>query len=52
MIEQYLDGLRLQSGPFGVPRIDPWFLDRAEIITGPASDALRRGLAEAASSTW
>jgi outer membrane receptor protein involved in Fe transport len=36
-IEQYLDGLRLQGAPFGVARIDPWFLDRAEIITGPAS---------------
>jgi iron complex outermembrane receptor protein len=36
-IEQYLDGLRLQGAPFGIARIDPWFLDRAEIITGPAS---------------
>jgi iron complex outermembrane recepter protein len=36
-VEQYLDGLRLQGGPFGIPRIDPYFLDRAEIITGPAS---------------
>ena len=36
-VENYLDGLRLQGGPFGTPRIDPWFLDRAEIITGPAS---------------
>jgi len=36
-VEQYLDGLRLQGAPFGVARIDPWFLDRAEIITGPAS---------------
>ena len=36
-VEQYLDGLRLQGGPFGIPRIDPYFLDRAELITGPAS---------------
>jgi iron complex outermembrane recepter protein len=36
-VEQYLDGLRLQGAPFGIARIDPWFLDRAEIITGPAS---------------
>jgi outer membrane receptor for ferric coprogen and ferric-rhodotorulic acid len=35
--EQYLDGLRLQGASFGIARIDPWFLDRAEIITGPAS---------------
>ena len=37
VIEQYLDGLRLQGGPFGVPRIDPYLLERAEVITGPAS---------------
>ena len=36
-VEQYLDGLRLQGGPFGFPRIDPYFLERAEVITGPAS---------------
>ncbi len=36
-VEQYLDGLRLQGGPFGAPRIDPYLLDRAELITGPAS---------------
>jgi iron complex outermembrane receptor protein len=37
VMEQYLDGLRLQSGPFGVPRIDPYLLERVEVITGPAS---------------
>ena len=36
-VEQYLDGLRLQGGPFGFPRVDPYFLERAEVITGPAS---------------
>ena len=36
-VETYLDGLRLQGGPFGAPRIDPYLLERAEIITGPAS---------------
>jgi iron complex outermembrane receptor protein len=36
-VEQYLDGLRLQGGPFGAPRVDPYLLERAEIITGPAS---------------
>ncbi|MDI4232431.1 TonB-dependent siderophore receptor [Bradyrhizobium sp. Arg237L] len=36
-VEQYLDGLRLQGGPFGAPRIDPYLLERAELITGPAS---------------
>ena len=37
VMEQYLDGLRLQGGPFGVPRIDPYLLERVEVITGPAS---------------
>ena len=36
-VETYLDGLRLQGGPFGAPRIDPYLLERAEVITGPAS---------------
>ncbi|WP_157783763.1 TonB-dependent siderophore receptor [Bradyrhizobium liaoningense] len=36
-VEQYLDGLRLQGGPFGFPRIDPYLIERAELITGPAS---------------
>jgi iron complex outermembrane recepter protein len=36
-VETYLDGLRLQGGPFGAPRVDPYLLERAEIITGPAS---------------
>jgi iron complex outermembrane receptor protein len=37
LLETYLDGLRLQGGPFGAPRIDPYLLERAEVITGPAS---------------
>lgn len=36
-VETYLDGLRLQGGPFGVPRVDPYLIERAEVITGPAS---------------
>jgi iron complex outermembrane recepter protein len=36
-VETYLDGLRLQGGPFGAPRVDPYLLERAEVITGPAS---------------
>ncbi|TAI62759.1 hypothetical protein CWO89_27975 [Bradyrhizobium sp. Leo170] len=36
-VEQYLDGLRLQGGPFGTPRVDPYLLERAELITGPVS---------------
>jgi iron complex outermembrane recepter protein len=36
-VETYLDGLRLQGGPFGAPRVDPYLLERAEIIAGPAS---------------
>ncbi|MFK4499320.1 iron complex outermembrane receptor protein [Bradyrhizobium japonicum] len=36
-LETYLDGLRLQGGPFGAPRVDPYLLERAEVITGPAS---------------
>ena len=28
-VEQYLDGLRLQGGPFGAPRVDPYLLERA-----------------------
>ena len=36
-VETYLDGLRLQGGPFGTPRIDPYLIERAEVITGPAS---------------
>lgn len=36
-VEQYLDSLRLAGGPFGFPRVDPYLLERAELITGPAS---------------
>jgi len=37
---QYLDGISFASGSSGVtiaPQIDPWLLDRVELIKGPAS---------------
>ncbi len=37
LADQYLDGMRLLSGTWSVPRIDPYFLERAEVISGPAS---------------
>ncbi|SAK97266.1 TonB-dependent siderophore receptor [Caballeronia pedi] len=33
----YLDGTRLLGGNYAVPQIDPYNLDRVEIIKGPAS---------------
>ncbi|WP_240494289.1 ferrichrome porin FhuA [Pantoea sp. 1.19] len=34
---QYLDGLKLQGNNFSEFAIDPWFLERAELLRGPAS---------------
>lgn len=36
-LDQYLDGLKLLAGEFGEPQIDPYFLDRIEVLHGPAS---------------
>jgi iron complex outermembrane recepter protein len=36
-IDQYLDGLRLQGGTWAVPKVEPFLLDSAELLLGPAS---------------
>jgi len=36
-LDQYLDGLKLLNGTWSVPRVDPYFLERAEVLEGPAS---------------
>jgi iron complex outermembrane receptor protein len=37
-LDSYLDGLHLYQSPrFATPRIDPYFLDRMEVLHGPAS---------------
>ncbi len=36
-LDQYLDGLKLLSGEFGEPQVDPYFLERIEVLHGPAS---------------
>jgi iron complex outermembrane receptor protein len=33
----YLDQMRLLGANYGVPQIDPYFLDRIEVLRGPAS---------------
>ncbi|HWB50379.1 MAG TPA: TonB-dependent siderophore receptor [Stellaceae bacterium] len=35
--DQYLDGLKLIPGEFGIGSIDPYFLNRIEVLQGPAS---------------
>ena len=37
LLDQYQDGLRLQQGSWSVPRVDPYFVERAELLKGPAS---------------
>lgn len=36
-LDPYLDGLRLIPGTWSVPRVDPYFLERAEVLEGPSS---------------
>lgn len=37
-LDSYLDGLHLYQSPrFATPRIDPYFLDRIDVLHGPAS---------------
>lgn len=36
-LDEYLDGLKLLSGEFGAPQVDPFFLERLEVLHGPAS---------------
>ncbi|SMF82472.1 iron complex outermembrane recepter protein [Trinickia caryophylli] len=37
-LDSYLDGLRLYQSPrFATPRIDPYFIERMEVLHGPAS---------------
>lgn len=42
--DQYLDGLRLPTYFYTLPKVDPYLLERVEVIKGPASVlyALRR----------
>jgi len=34
---QFLDGMRLPSGTYAVPQVEPWGLERLEILRGPSS---------------
>jgi iron complex outermembrane recepter protein len=42
-LDQYLDGLSLLAGTWAVPRIDPYFLERSEVLEGPASTLYGQG---------
>ena len=42
-LDQYLDGLSLLAGTWAVPRVDPYFLERAEVLEGPASTLYGQG---------
>lgn len=35
--DEYLDGLKFLSGSFAVPQLDPYGLERVEVLKGPAS---------------
>ncbi len=37
LIDQYLDGLRLQGGTWAVPKVEPYMLNSAQLLLGPAS---------------
>lgn len=34
---QYLDGLRVMSGEFGFPQVDPYFLEQVDVLRGPSA---------------
>lgn len=36
-VDQYLDGTRLQQGVWAVPQVDPFTLERLEVLKGPSS---------------
>ncbi len=36
-LDQYSDGLRQLGGTWALPQIEPWFVERAEVVAGPAS---------------
>ena len=36
-LDQYLDGLKMISGTWSVPKFEPYLLDRVEVIQGPTS---------------
>jgi iron complex outermembrane receptor protein len=36
-LDPYVDGLRLMPGTWSTPRVDPYFLERAEVLEGPSS---------------
>jgi iron complex outermembrane receptor protein len=36
-VDQYLDELRLFRGSFTAPAVDPWLLERIEVVHGPGS---------------
>jgi iron complex outermembrane receptor protein len=37
LLDQYQDGLHLLQGSWAVPRVDPYLVERAELLKGPAS---------------
>ncbi|MEG6509187.1 TonB-dependent siderophore receptor [Methyloligella sp. 2.7D] len=43
LLDQYLDGLSLLTGTWARPRIDPYFLERAEVLEGPSSTLYGQG---------
>ena len=36
-LDQYLDGLKLNSGTWSAPKFEPYLLDRVEVLQGPSS---------------
>ncbi len=36
-LDQYLDGLKLLSGTWSAPKVEPWMLERIEVLKGPSS---------------
>jgi iron complex outermembrane receptor protein len=34
---QYLDGLRVLSGEFGFPQVDPYFMQQVDVLRGPSA---------------
>ncbi|MCB8877670.1 TonB-dependent siderophore receptor [Acidisoma silvae] len=36
-LDQYLDGLKLLSGVWAVPKVEPYMLDRLDVLEGPSS---------------
>ncbi|MEP9380647.1 TonB-dependent siderophore receptor [Aquabacter sp. CN5-332] len=42
-LDQYQDGLLLSGGTWSMPRVDPYFLERMEVLQGPSSVLFGKG---------